>query len=41
MLELNAKRKDRDGEAFYQAYNEFYYNDPETAAHSSPTRRLI
>ena len=29
MLELNEKRKERDGEAFYKAINEYYYNDPD------------
>lgn len=41
MEELNSKRKERDGEAFYTAINEYYYGDPEQAAHDSPTKRLI
>ena len=32
MDELNQKRKERDGEAFYQAINEYYYEDG-TQAH--------
>lgn len=40
MGELNAKRKERDGEAFYEALNEFYYGDG-SEGHSSPTKRLI
>ena len=39
MGELNKKREDRDGEAFYQAINEFYNEGDGT--HKSPTKRLI
>lgn len=38
--ELNNKRKERDGDAFYEAINEFYYGDG-TEGHSSPTKRLV
>lgn len=40
MEELNNKRKERDGDAFYEAINEYYYGDG-TEAHSSPTKRLV
>ncbi len=31
----------RDGGAFYEAINDFYYGDPDQSAHDSPTRRLV
>ena len=40
MNELNKKRQDREGEAFYKAINEYYYEEG-TEAHQSPTKRLI
>lgn len=39
MEELNQKRADRDGEAFYHAINEYYREGD--GAHSSPTKRLV
>lgn len=35
------QRKERNGDAFYEAHNEYYYEDPDQAAHDSPTRRLV
>ena len=41
MIELHNKRQDRNGDAFYEAHNEFYYNDPDQKTHDSPTMRLV
>ena len=40
MQELNKKRQDREGEAFYQAIDNFY-GETGNETHTSPTKRLI
>ena len=40
LLELNQRRRNKDGEAFYHAINSYYYEEG-TEGHQSPTKRLI